>query len=70
MKNTQKIPVGLFSIVLLGGCAAPAGDRMQAGSAMLGASIVPRESVAAERCAESFRMRESRQGTFFRMMTC
>jgi hypothetical protein len=70
MKNIQGISAGLFGLLLLGGCAAPAGDGAPAGSVMLGASVVPKESVAAERCPESYRMLESRQGAFHRMMVC
>lgn len=70
MKNTQKVAACLVGILLLGGCATPAADGATTGSVMLGASVVPKESVAAERCPESYRMLESRQGTFHRMMVC
>ena len=56
--------------MLLGGCATQAGDGPPNPSLMAGASVVPKESVAAERCPESYRMRESGQGAFHRAIVC
>ena len=70
MKNTQKVPACLFSILLLGGCATPATDGAPTGSTLLGANVVPRGSVAADRCSESYLMRSWRQSAFHRMMMC
>ena len=70
MKNRQKIPACLFSILLLGGCATPSTDGAATRSVMLGDSVVPRESVAADRCPESYLTRSWRQGAFHRMMIC
>ena len=70
MKNRQKIPACLFSILLLGGCATPSTDGAATRSVMLGDSVVPRASVAADRCPESYLTRSWRQGAFHRMMIC
>ena len=54
--------------ILLGGCATPAGERLQ--PALAQANAIPKVSVAADRCLESFRFRSSMQGTFFRELIC
>ena len=53
---------------LLGGCATQAGESLQ--PALADANAIPKVSVAAERCLESFRFRSSMQGTFFREVVC
>jgi hypothetical protein len=70
MKNGHKILLCSLSVMLLGGCATQAGDGPPNPSLMAGASVVPKESVAAERCPESYRMRESGQGAFHRVIVC
>ena len=70
MKSNQKIVVCVLSIMLLGGCATQAGDSVPSAALMAGASVVPKESVAAERCPESYRMRDSGQGAFHRAIVC
>jgi hypothetical protein len=57
-------------MLLLGGCATQAGHGAPNPSLMAGASVVPKESVAAERCPESYRMRDSEQGAFYRAVEC
>lgn len=69
MRNCQ-ILLLVFNTILLGGCAIAASDSLQQTSLMTGASVVPRESVAAERCPESYLMRDSRQGAFHRTIQC
>ena len=56
----------LFS---LAGCATQ-GEGPQNPSLMQGASAVPKESVAAERCPEWYRTHESKEGTFHRAIAC
>ena len=70
MKNTQKILAWLFGILLLGGCATPSTDGAPTRPVMLSDSVVPKESVAADRCPESYLTRSWRQGAFHRMMIC
>jgi hypothetical protein len=70
MKNSYKIVLCSLSMMLLGGCATQAGHGAPNPSLMAGASVVPKESVAAERCAESYRIRESEQGAFHRTIAC
>ena len=57
-----------LSAMLLGGCATPAGERSHA--ALADVNAIPKVSVAADRCLESFRFRSSMQGTFLREMIC
>lgn len=54
--------------MLLGGCATPTGERLQ--PALADANAIPKVSVAADRCLESFRYRSSMQGTFLRELIC
>ena len=56
--------------LLLAGCAVPARDGAPHASLMAGTSVVPKESVAAERCPELYRMREAGQGAFHRTIVC
>ena len=56
------------SAVLLAGCATPGGERSHA--ALADANAIPKVSVAADRCLESFRFRSSMQGTFLRELIC
>jgi hypothetical protein len=70
MKNSYKFLLCSVSVMLLGGCATQAAHGPPNPSLMAGASVVPKESVAAERCPESYRMRESGQGTFHRVIVC
>ena len=57
-----------FSAILLGGCATPANETLQ--RALTDADPIPKVSVAADRCLESFRVRRSMQGAFFRELIC
>lgn len=70
MKSSQKILLFVLSAIALGGCATQAGEGSQNPSLMAGTSVVPKESVAAERCPESYHMRDSRQGAFHRTIEC
>ena len=70
MKDSHKILLCALSMVLLGGCATPGTDGAPNASLMAGASVVPKESVAAERCPESYRMRDPGQGAFHRAIVC
>lgn len=54
--------------ILLGGCATHTGERLQ--PALVDADAIPKLSVAADRCLESFRLRSSMQGTFLRELIC
>jgi len=54
--------------ILLGGCATQTGESLQ--PALAQANAIPKVSVAADRCLESFRFRSSMQGTFFREVIC
>jgi hypothetical protein len=69
VRNSQ-ILLLVLNTILLGGCAIQAGDNSPNAGLMAGASVVPKESVAAERCPESYVMRDSRQGTFHRTIEC
>lgn len=69
MKNGRMVAVAL-STILLGGCATHTSESPQTASVIAGAGAIPRESVAAERCAESYHMRSSRQGAFHRAVVC
>jgi hypothetical protein len=70
MRNSYRILLCALSMLLLGGCATQAGHGAPNPSLMAGASVVPKESVAAERCPESYRMRDSEQGAFYRAVEC
>ena len=69
MKISQKIWLCALSTMLLGACASQPSDSEQSASLMAG-SVVPKESVAAERCPEWYLMRESQQGAFHRTIVC
>lgn len=58
----------VLGVILLGGCATPTGESLQPGVA--DAIAIPKVSVAADRCLESFRFRSSMQGTFLRELIC
>jgi len=70
MKNSYKILLCALSMMMLGGCATQGSDGPPNAALMAGASVVPKESVAAERCPESYRMRDSGQGAFHRAIVC
>lgn len=57
-----------LSAMLVGGCATPVGERPHA--ALADADAIPKVSVAADRCLESFRFRSLMQGTFLRELIC
>ena len=57
-----------LSPLLLGGCATPAGGNLR--SALADADAIPKVSVAADRCLESYRLRSSMQGAFLREVIC
>jgi len=57
-----------LNAILLGGCATATGDGVQ--PALVDADAIPKVSVAADRCLESFRFRSSTQGTFLRELIC
>lgn len=69
MRNSRIVAFAL-STILLGGCATQTSESANSGSVMVGASPIPKESVAAERCLESYQMRSSRQGAFHGAVVC
>ena len=69
MRNGRVMACAL-STLLLGGCATQIVDSPQSASVMAGAGAIPKQSVAAERCLESYRLRNSRQGGFHRELEC
>ena len=70
MKMQRVAALALGAAFFLGGCTTVTDDRSQTGPAMAGGRAVPKESVAAERCSESYRTRSSQQGAFFRSVIC
>ena len=58
----------VLGAILVGGCATPPSESLQ--PALPDTNAIPKVSVAAERCLESFRFRSSMQGTFFRELIC
>jgi PBP1b-binding outer membrane lipoprotein LpoB len=69
MKRGRRVVLAL-SALFLGGCATQAGEISPNPALMAGADPVPKESVAAERCPESYQIRNARQGTFHREIVC
>lgn len=65
-----RIVVLALSALFLGGCATQAGQISANAALMAGTDPVPKESVAAERCPESYQIRNARQGTFHREIVC
>ncbi len=57
-----------LSAILLGGCATRTGVSGQ--PALADANAAPKVSVAADRCLESIRLRNSQHGAFFRELIC
>ena len=70
MKIGQKIWLCALSTLLLGACASQTSDIEQNASLMARSNVVPKESVAAERCPEWYLLRESQQGAFHRTIVC
>ncbi len=68
MKSSQFLLL-MVSALFLAGCATQV-EGPQNPSLLQGASAVPKESVAAERCPESYQRQESRQGAFHRAIEC
>ena len=68
MKGSQFL-LFVASVLFLAGCATQ-GEGPQNPSLMQGASAVPKESVAAERCPELYQRQEARQGAFHRAIVC
>jgi hypothetical protein len=65
-----RIVVLALSTIFLGGCAAQVGEISPNAALMAGTDPVPKESVAAERCPESYQIRNARQGIFHRLVVC
>jgi hypothetical protein len=65
-----RIVVLALSALFLGGCATQAGEISPSAALMAGTDPVPKVSVAAERCPDSYRIRNVRQGTFHREIVC
>ena len=70
MKEKGRRTVLALSAILLCGCAIQAGEISPNAALMAGTDPVPKESVAAERCPESYQRRNMRQGTFHREIVC
>jgi PBP1b-binding outer membrane lipoprotein LpoB len=69
MKKGRRAVLAL-SALFLGGCATQAGEISPNPALIAGTDPVPKESVAAERCPESYQIRNARQGTFHREIVC
>jgi PBP1b-binding outer membrane lipoprotein LpoB len=69
MKTGRMLAFAL-STILLGGCATPANENRQGAAASAAVSAIPQQSVAAERCLESYRLPSSRHGAFHRAVVC
>jgi PBP1b-binding outer membrane lipoprotein LpoB len=65
-----RMAVLALSALFLGGCATQAGEISPSAALMAGTDPVPKVSVAAERCTDSYRIRNVRQGTFHREIVC
>jgi PBP1b-binding outer membrane lipoprotein LpoB len=65
-----RMAVLALSALFLGGCATQAGEISPSAALMAGTDPVPKVSVAAERCPDSYRIRNVRQGTFHREIVC
>ncbi len=69
MKNGRMASL-VLSALFLGGCATQAGEISPNPALMAGTDPVPKESVAAARCPESYQIQNARQGTFHREIVC
>ena len=69
MKKSGMVVCAL-STIFLGGCATQVGAGPPSAALLAGSDPVPKESVAAERCPESYQIRNARQGTFHREIVC
>ncbi len=69
MKNRWLVAFTLGT-VLFGGCATQSSERAHGTPLMAGTNGPSRESVAADRCIESYRMRNLRDGAFHRAFLC
>jgi PBP1b-binding outer membrane lipoprotein LpoB len=65
-----RIVVLALSALFSGGCATQAGEISPSPALKAGTDPVPKESVAAERCPESYQRRNARQGAFHRGIVC
>ena len=70
MKEKGRMAVLALSAISLCGCAIQAGEISPNPALMAGTDPVPKVSVAAERCPDSYRVRNVRQGTFHREIVC
>lgn len=59
-----------LSTLFLGGCATQAGEISPNPALMAGTDPVPKESVAGERCPQSYQIQNLRQGIFHREIVC
>lgn len=66
--KSGRLLASALSATLLGGCATPTGETLH--SALADADAIPKVSVAADRCLESYRVRRSMQGAFFGELIC
>ena len=69
MKKSRRVVLAL-SALFLGGCATQAGEIAPNPALMAGVDPVPKESVAGERCPQSYQIQNQRQGTFHREIVC
>ena len=70
MKEKGRMAVLALSAILLCGCAIQAGEISPNPALMAGTDPVPKESVAAARCPQSYQIQNQRQGTFHREIVC
>jgi PBP1b-binding outer membrane lipoprotein LpoB len=69
MKKGRMMVLAL-SALFLGGCATQVGEISPNPALMAGTDPVPKESVAAARCPESYQIQNARQGAFHREIVC
>ena len=69
MKKGRMVALAL-SALFLGGCATQAGEITPNPALMAGVDPVPKESVAAARCPQSYQLQNQRQGAFHREIVC
>jgi hypothetical protein len=67
--KTGRMLAFAISTMLLGGCATPTNENLQGAAASAALSAIPKQSVAAERCLESY-LPSSRHGAFHRAVIC
>lgn len=70
MKEKGRMAVLALNAILLCGCAIQAGEISPNPALMAGIDPVPKESVAGERCPQSYQIQNLRQGTFHREIVC